>query len=208
MAIVEMTKSHAPAVARLHRRSIRTGLTAWLGQRFCKQVYLGMADSPHSFVLVCEDDRHRALGFVCCAADTTRMYRNVMTRRFLPLILAAIWKVLARPSVIRDMITAIRRPRRFSQDTFAEVDLPQAEIVSIGVDPEAQGRGIGARLLEAAFARFRDLGFDRARVWTTEDNVQAIAFYQKRGFKLVGARQHHTGGIRVFVADICSRRGS
>ena len=197
-----MSRRQAPAVAALHRQSIRTGLIAWLGQRFCAQVYRGMARSPHSFVLVCEDENGRVLGFVCCATNTSRMYRSVVTRRFVPLTLTAIGKVLTHPSVVRDMWRALRRPRTFQGETYASWDLPEAEVVAIAVAPEAQGRRLGTRLLREGLTRLQALGCSRVCVWTSEDNEAATAFYQKRGFAFLGVRPHHSGGIRVFVTDL------
>ncbi len=201
MPIVTMRREHAQGVAQLHCHSIRTGLTAWLGPRFCKQLYLGLADTPYSFVLVYEDDGHVPLGFICCACNTTKMYRHVLRHRFFALLMSAIGKLL-RPSVLRCVWLAIRRPQAFTSGELAVFDLPEAELVSIGVSPESQGRKIGTQLVETAFARFREMGCNRVRVWTSEDNDQATAFYRKRGFRLLGESRHHTGGIRLFLADL------
>jgi ribosomal protein S18 acetylase RimI-like enzyme len=202
MAIVEMTRQNAAAVAALHRQSIRTGLAAWLGQRFCEQLYWGMARSPHSFVLVYEDQQHQAVGFICCATNTSRMYRSVVVRRFVPLMLTILGKVLTHPSVLKSMWKALRRPKTFHGEGFAQWNLPETELVSIGVAPTFQGKHLGTGLVEAAMERLRRLGHQQVRVWTSEDNLQATAFYQKRGFRLLGMRKYHTGGIRLFVKDL------
>jgi ribosomal protein S18 acetylase RimI-like enzyme len=201
MPIVPMTRDHAPQVANLHRQSIRTGLTAWLGQRFCEKLYWGLANTPYSFVLVYEDEQKHPLGFVCATTNTSRMYRHVLTRRFISLAFTALGKLL-RPSTISRVWKSISRPKTFTSGDFSDLHLPEEEIVSIGVTPEAQGKKIGTQLIEAAFQRFRDQGRFRVRVWTTEDNEQATAFYQRRGFKLVATGQHHSGGIRIFIADL------
>lgn len=201
MGIVEMTKAHVSAVAKLHRDSIKTGLTAWLGQRFCEHLYWAIGSTPYSFVLVYEDEQHRPLGFICCATNTSKMYKSVILRHFFSLTLSAISKFL-RPSVIKRALTAIERPKMFKAGDFSKWELPEAEVVSIAVSPNAQGRHVGTQLLEAAFKRFRCLGHNKIRVWTTEDNEQATAFYRKRGFKFLGVRHHHSGKIFVFVANL------
>lgn len=201
MCIVEMVKNHVPAVAKLHCDSIKTGLTAWLGQRFCERLYLAMMSSPYSFVLVYEDKLHQPLGFVCCATNTSKMYKVIIVRHFFPIIFSAISKLL-RPSVIKRFLTAVRRPKTFKAGDYSQWQLPEAEIVSIAVSPGAQGKHIGTKLVHAAFDRFRNLGHNRVRTWTSEDNERATAFYQKQGFEFLGMRQHHSGGIRIFVADI------
>lgn len=201
MAIIPMTTAQTSAVAKLHRKSIKTGLTAWLGQRFCETLYCAIAKSPYSFVLVYEDEQHHLLGFICCATNTSKMYKSVIMRHFFPLLLSAMAKFF-KPLVIKQALKSVKRPKMFKGGDFSEWELPEAEVVSIGVSPDAQGRQIGTNLIQAAFGRFRSLGYDKVRVWTSEDNEQATAFYQKQGFKFLGMRQYHSGGICVFVADL------
>jgi ribosomal protein S18 acetylase RimI-like enzyme len=188
-------------VAKLHRNSIKTGLTASLGQRFCEHLYWAIGSSPYGFVLVYEDEQHHPLGYICCATNTSKMYKSTIFRYFFPLMLSAVSKFL-RPSVIKRVLTAIKRPKTFRTGDFSEWELPEAEVVSIAVSPDVQGKGIGTKLIRAAFDQLRILGHNKVRTWTSEDNEQAAAFYQKQGFKFLGMRRHHSGGIRVFVADL------
>lgn len=60
------------------------------------------------------------------------------------------------------------------------------EIVTI--DALRRGRGVGSSLVDAAVARARELGCTRIRLTTTNDNLDAMRFYQRRGFKLAALR--------------------
>ncbi len=62
------------------------------------------------------------------------------------------------------------------------VDGDECEVVTIDAFPE--GRGAGTALLEAAAAAARDAGCRRLWLITTNDNLRALRFYQRRGFKL------------------------
>jgi ribosomal protein S18 acetylase RimI-like enzyme len=58
----------------------------------------------------------------------------------------------------------------------------EAELVTLdAVDP---GRGVGTRLLEALMMRLAQQGVRRLWVTTTNDNLAALAFYQRRGFRM------------------------
>jgi GNAT superfamily N-acetyltransferase len=57
------------------------------------------------------------------------------------------------------------------------------EIVSI--DGDRPGRGVGTALIEAVVAEARRHGCVRVWLVTTNDNLPALRFYQKRGFALV-----------------------
>jgi hypothetical protein len=52
-----------------------------------------------------------------------------------------------------------------------------------------ESRGVGAALLGAFVERARDAGCERAFLTTTNDNLRAIGFYQKRGWRLVAVHR-------------------
>jgi quercetin dioxygenase-like cupin family protein len=59
----------------------------------------------------------------------------------------------------------------------------ECEIVSL--DSLAEGTGIGTALVERVAQKARDQGCRRVWLITTNDNMDAVRFYQKRGFRLV-----------------------
>jgi len=201
MRIVEMTKTHLPAVVKMHRDNTKTGLTSWLGQTFCEHLYWGIRSTPYSFLLVYEDEQHQPLGFICCATNISKMYKRIILQHFFPMTLSAIGKFL-RPSVFKKALIAVKRPRTFKTGNYSEWELPEAEVIYFGINPHAEGDYVGTKLIQAAFDRFRSLGRDKVRAWTREDNKEATAFYQKHGFKLLGMRQYETGRVCVLVADL------
>jgi GNAT superfamily N-acetyltransferase len=61
-----------------------------------------------------------------------------------------------------------------------------AELSVLVAEPRRQG--IGAALLSAASAAVRAAGLSRIWVVTTNDNLDALRFYQRRGFRLLALR--------------------
>lgn len=57
------------------------------------------------------------------------------------------------------------------------------EVVSL--DSLAEGRGIGSALLEEVEKTARDAGAERVWLITTNDNLSALRFYQKRGYQII-----------------------
>jgi GNAT superfamily N-acetyltransferase len=55
-------------------------------------------------------------------------------------------------------------------------------ITALVVDASAQARGVGTKLLDAAEARFRELGCIQFEVTSAEQRAGAHAFYQARGY--------------------------
>ena len=61
----------------------------------------------------------------------------------------------------------------------------RAELVSLGVLAAQRGRGIGGHLLEHVVEEARDSGSRVVWLVTTNDNLDALALYQRHGFRLV-----------------------
>jgi ribosomal protein S18 acetylase RimI-like enzyme len=53
------------------------------------------------------------------------------------------------------------------------------------LNSEAEGRGVGSALIDSVKKRAAEAGCRRLWLITTNDNVKAVGFYQKRGFSLV-----------------------
>src|SRR5512143_1393534 len=63
----------------------------------------------------------------------------------------------------------------------------ECEIVSLdSLRPE---RGLGSTLIDAALSEARKRGCTRVCVTTTNDNLHALGFYQRRGFELTALRR-------------------
>ena len=62
----------------------------------------------------------------------------------------------------------------------------ECEIVTINASP--RHRGIGTTLLEVVAEHARRRGYRRVRVYTTNANLDALRFYQRRGFRLCELR--------------------
>jgi ribosomal protein S18 acetylase RimI-like enzyme len=63
-----------------------------------------------------------------------------------------------------------------------------AEITALAVDRGFRGRGIGRALLDAAATALRQHPVDRVWLVTTNDNLEALALYQRAGYRLAELR--------------------
>lgn len=60
-----------------------------------------------------------------------------------------------------------------------------AFITAVAVDPQYAQRGLGMRLLEAAFTQARTLGMNQIRLEVNKHNQAALALYRKAGFTIL-----------------------
>lgn len=63
----------------------------------------------------------------------------------------------------------------------------QCEVITL--DAFTVGRGIGSQLLQEAVREARSRGCHRLWLITTNNNLEALAFYQKRGLRMVAIHQ-------------------
>lgn len=66
-----------------------------------------------------------------------------------------------------------------------------ADIMTIGVAPRAQGRGLGARILDELEERARCRGASGALLEVRADNAAALALYERHGWRQVHVRRRY-----------------
>ena len=81
-----------------------------------------------------------------------------------------------------------------------QIDQNRCEIVTL--DSARPNRGIGTALINAAIATVRRSGCERMWLITTNDNLNALRFYQKRGFELVAVHRHAVDEARWIKPEI------
>ena len=166
----------APRLAELHATRMTEGFLSALGPRFLRILYRRVVASPDAFAYVAEesfDGTATVVGFAAGALDVSDLYRQFVLRD------GVIAGVAAAPRLVRSwrqVIETLRYPA--STD-----DLPDAEILSVAVDPRAAGRGVGTRLVGAATGELTQRGVTAAKVVTGADNVAALRLYERCGFE-------------------------
>ncbi len=62
-------------------------------------------------------------------------------------------------------------------------------ILGIGLVPDARGKGLGAKLMEAAIAKAWAKGLTRIELAVRADNLRAKALYERMGFQVEGLQR-------------------
>lgn len=86
----------------------------------------------------------------------------------------------------------------FVDDADAQGDRAAlAEVRVLALASAARGRGIGRALLASAEERLRAAGVGRVWLVTTNDNLTALALYQKAGWRLAALRPGAVDDLRL-----------
>jgi len=192
--IKPLTEEFADAAAELHRSNIRTGFLSSLGISFLRQLYKAIAVCPSGFGFVWQGENGEIWGFIACAENTGRLYKQVFLHRGL-LVVIPLLRFIFRLSVLKRIWETLRYPAETA------VNLPQAEVLSIAVSSQARGKGIGKVLMKTAMDEFVRRGIKQVRVAVWAGNEVANKFYQRCGFSLATTREHHGLPMNIYVID-------
>jgi ribosomal-protein-alanine N-acetyltransferase len=101
---------------------------------------------------------------------------------------------LQEPEVITVIIAAGADPLGFAMVTLDRekwFEPRRGHLLAIGVFPQHQRKGIGRALLEHMEEVARQYGSTEMRLWTAVDNEQALSFFKKTGFHIIGSEDYY-----------------
>jgi ribosomal protein S18 acetylase RimI-like enzyme len=73
----------------------------------------------------------------------------------------------------------------------------EGELCALYVLPEAQGKGIGRKLVQACAQTLKDRGITSMLLWVLKDNAPSRAFYESLGGQLLKEQQFELGGATL-----------
>jgi ribosomal-protein-alanine N-acetyltransferase len=97
-------------------------------------------------------------------------------------------------------IAQVREPKALAGFVIGQIAADQAEILSIGVAPEWQRRGIARQMVEGLIRAARRAEVERLFLEVAADNETAVRLYEGLGFAVVARRKSYyarTGGQAV-----------
>ena len=195
--ITNLQKQHVSQVAKLHIEGIPTGFISSLGVGFVTALYEAIAEDENSFGFVAVED-NKALGFVAFSTNLSKLYKHIVLKKGLKFGFILAKKMLSIQN-IKKIWSNIFYPKKMKQ-----MNLPDAELLSIVVSPEGRGKDIAKQLIEKGFSECANRGIDRIKVLVAADNKPANKFYQKCGFELHSRIFSHAAQSNIYVAEISS----
>jgi len=174
-----MEQNHIGSVVEVHLRSFPSFFLTFLGERFLQLLYQGIVTCTNGIGYVWTENGH-VVGFVAGTTAPAGFYRRLLLTLWWQFGWAALGAAIRRPTIIPRLLRAFLYPSRTS------ASLDAATLMSIAVDPTAQGQGVGRRLVVAFLDEARRCGARRVNLTTDrEDNEAVNRFYQRLGFTCV-----------------------
>ena len=176
--IRKITLRDLEEVVKIHLKSFQGFFLSFLGPKFLKLFYKGIISSPLGVGLIYINN-NRVEGFICGAINPSDFFRYLLRKKWLHFSLASLRAILKKPSIISRIIRAKRRP------SLSHKRNNKAELMSIGVDPKAQSKGIGKILVQHFLKELKYKGIQEVNLTTDRLNNEKVnEFYKKSGFTL------------------------
>jgi ribosomal protein S18 acetylase RimI-like enzyme len=172
-----------PEIVKLHLASFPGFFLTNLGPQFLTLMYISILHDPQGLSLAIGGEGLR--GFVVGVEDQEAFYCKMKSEKKWQFAWVAIGTVLKHPKLAFRAIRALRLPKEARQSSA------RACLMSIAVDPLAQGQGVGKQLVTAFWQEMRERGVPAFCLTTDRDHNKATNdFYQNLGFRLV--REYRT----------------
>ena len=176
LTVRPLVDSDVEAVVEIHLRTFPGFFLTFLGRGFLVLLYRSIQAAPEGVALVATG-AGGTQGFAAGVTAQEGFYRDLLRRHWWRFGLAASGAALRKPSVIPRLLRALRQPGRAGEAAAPAV------LMSIGVNPDAESRGIGSLLLEAFCRELEARGATEVCLTTDrDDNAHAIGFYERNGF--------------------------
>jgi GNAT superfamily N-acetyltransferase len=166
------------SVVNVHLASFTGFFLSSMGDRFLQEYYKSvLVDETHiAYVFPNTGD---VSGFVVGTAQPAGFYKRVLKSNWVNFLLSSI------PVVMKDPFVALRLMRRIEMVQGTPFKDDYALLMSIAVEPNEQGKGIGAQLVAAFLQDAEERGCLGAILTTdAQENDLVNYFYLRRGFHL------------------------
>lgn len=185
-------KSDALKMAQIHKAEIRGGFLSSLSPGFLKRFYLALIESKSSFCIVAKEN-NEVVGFVAGTANLNTFYKYFLSHYFFQSFFILLPKVF---SSFKKIIESFLYPKK-------EQSLPKAELLTIAIAKEFQGKGVGSLMLPVFISEMKKRNVRIFKVIVGEKLLPAIKFYEKNGFIfLKNIAIHSNNSSRVYTYNI------
>jgi hypothetical protein len=189
-----------PDVAWLHAAAMGHSLWAQLGDAFLRVVYEGLVSHPDFLGWVYVEDG-RVRGFIAGTLDGPRMMRDTARARFLPLALATVRGLVARPAAARPLLETILYFRRSAAPGTEEI---RAESLFCSFEPDLRGRRVSGHINKVLFEAVAAAGHRALKITSEVDNEGAVRQLSSWGFERAGRFRFYGKEMIVWRLDLAA----
>ncbi len=177
MEIRLATQEDVVSIVDIHKSAFEGFFLTSLGTNFLRFYYKSFVKSEESIVL-CAIEDGVVLGFSAATKQCKGFNSRLIKNNLFSFFILAVNLLFTQPS---SLIRLAKNLTKKSEEVFDNEDY--AELYSIGMRAESQGKGIGKKLLKATEDNLKNLGVSKVSLTTDYyNNESAVAFYHTMGY--------------------------
>lgn len=174
MTITQLTTTDVPSLVQLHQQVLGDTLNARIGRWFLTYLYEQLLAQPDiANVLVAKSD-NTVVGFISATINYAQLSKILMAQLSIQQKSKIIIFLFTHPKSLVEFY----KQRRFGQYIQHHLPSPLPYVLTLGVDANQQGKGVGRLLMDAIVAQQSILYLD-----TKSNNAVALRFYERYGFR-------------------------
>lgn len=175
-----VTNNSVEQLIDIHLEAFQGFFLSELGRDFLYTYYIAVRKNDQGILLGCFEDKE-LLGF-CAATTLSEGFNKYLVKsNFFSFSKIGLFLLFTRPKAL------LRLLKNFTKsDPSINDDGHYAELLSIGVSPTAQGKGVGKKLLMALEEYLNDKNVSRLSLTTDfYDNEKTQSFYKGLGYEIM-----------------------
>jgi len=183
MLIRKIEKKDFSEIVRVHIAAFPGFFMTSMGASFLKEYYYSVSQMPDGIVLGCfADDASdgKLLGFCAETALSAGFNKRMLCRRFIPFGIQVCRLLFCKPKAL------LHFAKNLTKGPDSELSDPAqyGELLSIAVDPAAQGKGVGKMLMSAVKQELLKRGqLENSLTTDAVKNDRTISFYHDNGYE-------------------------
>ena len=178
MIIRVATKMDVPQIVNIHMNTFEGFFLTSLGRTFLSFYYNAFINSKDSIVL-CSVVDNKVCGFAAATKQCKGYNLNLIKSNLIKFIWLSLRLLFVKPSALIRLVKNLSKKSDIVED--AE---DYAELYSIGIADNVQGKGVGKKLLTAIEDNMRGEGVEKISLTTDfYNNDSAVAFYRTMGYQ-------------------------
>lgn len=182
------------SIVAIHRKMFPGFLMTLMGPRFLAGYYQAILDSRVGLLFVAQDKTGEVVAFVSGFTSPAEFY-GFFRKRKLRLAVISLGYIVLRPALWLRILENFATVNRVA-DAGEDIANHTAELSSIAVESNIEGKGCGKMLVERFVAECSQAGISSVVLTTdAENNDQVNRFYQKIGFSKIATFERSQGRL-------------
>ena len=174
------------SIAKIHKEYLNRSFLGTLGERGLTLLYKTLVEYEESILIVAENNG-KVIGFISGSMNVGDLYKYFLKRNSLKAFFFLLPRFI-NVSIVKKVLETLRYPKR-----DLEISLPEADLLSIAVMEDYQGKGISKQLFKALVNEFDKRGTSEFKIIVGTSLSRSQKFYKNLGCINFGKFELHKG---------------